>query len=264
MGMIDPMKLIFLGSGTSSGVPVIGCHCPVCRSSDPKNARTRPSVFIQTPSGNILIDAAPELRLQLLRERVERVDALLITHYHADHIFGLDDVRVLNYLIGGPMPVYAERSAQAVLKRTFSYAFDRRLDKIPSGGIPRLELHTIDARRAFDVVGQRCQPIRLLHGKFRVLGFRFGGLAYCTDVNRIPRRSMEQLQGLDVLVIDALRDRPHPTHFSVAESLEVIRQLRPKRCYLTHIAHELDHAATNVRLPAGVELAFDGLQVEWD
>src|SRR5262249_27672069 len=158
--------------------------------------------------GNILIDTTPDLRQQLLRERIGRVDALLFTHYHADHIFGLDDVRVLNLAIGGPLPVYAEQSTQSLVKRTFSYAFDPRLSKIPTGGIPRLELRTINARRAFTVLGEHCQPIRLLHGRFRVLGFRFGNVAYCTDVNRIPIRSMRLLQQLDVLVLDALRDRP--------------------------------------------------------
>lgn len=256
------MNLIFLGSGTSSGVPVIGCHCAVCTSSDPRNQRTRPSVIVEVPGGKILIDTTPELRMQLLREGVERVDAILFTHYHADHIFGLDDVRVLHHTLGGPMPVFAERSTLAVLKTTFGYAFDRWSHKIPGGGVPKLDLHAIDARRPFDVLASRCEPIRLLHGRFRVLGYRFGNLAYCTDVNRIPERSMRQLEGLDVLVLDALRDRPHPTHFSVAESLEVVRRLRPRRCYLTHIAHELDHAATNSWLPAGVELAYDGLRVE--
>jgi phosphoribosyl 1,2-cyclic phosphate phosphodiesterase len=200
--------------------------------------------------------------MQLLRERISRVDALLLTHYHADHIFGLDDVRVLNLTLGGPLPVYAERSTQAVIKRTFSYAFDHRLSKIPTGGIPQLELITIDARRPFTVLGETCQPIRLLHGRFRVLGFRFGRFAYCTDVNRIPLRSMRLLEELDVLVLDALRDRPHPTHFSLSESLAIVAQLRPRRCLLTHIAHDLDHTETNARLPAGVELAYDGLRLE--
>jgi phosphoribosyl 1,2-cyclic phosphate phosphodiesterase len=258
------MRVIFLGSGTSSGVPVIGCQCAVCTSTDPRNKRTRPSVLIEMASGNVLIDTTPELRLQLLRERIKRVDALLVTHYHADHIFGLDDVRVLNLQLGGPLPVYAEQSTHAVLRRTFSYVFDRRFSKIPTGGIPRLDLRTVSARRPFTVLGQRCQPIRLLHGRFRVLGFRFGNLAYCTDVNQIPQRSMRLLHDLDVLVLDALRDRPHPTHFSLAESLDVVAQLRPKRCFLTHIAHELDHATTNARLPHGVELAYDGLRVECD
>jgi len=256
------MKLIFLGSGTSSGVPVIGCHCAVCTSSDPRNQRTRPSVLVETRGGNVLIDTTPDMRGQLLRERIERVDAILFTHYHADHIFGLDDVRVLYHRLGGPMPVYAERATEAVLRRTFGYAFDKWSERIPGGGIPKLDLRTIDARRPFPVLGETCVPIRLLHGRFRVLGFRFGGMAYCTDVNFIPRRSMRLLEGLDVLVLDALRDRPHPTHFSVDESLAIVAELRPRRCFLTHIAHELDHAETSARLPAGVELAYDGLQVE--
>jgi len=241
---------------------VIGCRCAVCTSSDPRNQRTRPSVVVEVAGGKLLIDTTPELRVQLLRERIERVDAILFTHYHADHIFGLDDVRVLHHVIGGPMPLYADRATLAVLRRTFSYAFDRWSDRIPGGGIPKLDLRMIDSRRAFEVLGERVTPVRLLHGRFRVLGFRIGNLAYCTDVNRIPERGMRQLEGLDVLVLDALRDRPHPTHFSVAESLEVVRRLRPRRCFLTHIAHELDHASTNSRLPPGVELAYDGLRVE--
>lgn len=257
------MNLIFLGSGTSSGVPVVGCHCTVCTSSDARNNRTRPSVLVQTGSGNILIDASPELRLQLLREGIDRVDALLFTHYHADHIFGLDDVRVFHHSLGRPLPVYAERAVQDVLRRSFSYVFDKWADRVPGGGIPKLNLRTIDARRPFEVLGVRCVPIRLLHGRFRVLGFRFGNLAYCTDVNRIPKRSMRLLQGLDVLILDALRDRPHPTHFSLDESLDVVAQLRPRRCLLTHIAHELDHATTNAALPPGVELAYDGLGIDF-
>ena len=210
-------------------------------------------------------EALWDLRVFLARAKgFDRVDAVLFTHYHADHIFGLDDVRVTYYVLQRALPVYAERPVQSVLRRTFSYAFDERAERIPGGGIPRLEMHSIDARRPFEVLGQECVPIRLLHGRFRVLGFRFGKLAYCTDVNRIPRRSMQLLQGLDVLVLDALRDRPHPTHFSLAESLEIVARLRPRRTYFTHMTHDLDHAATNALLPADVELAYDGLQVQWD
>jgi phosphoribosyl 1,2-cyclic phosphate phosphodiesterase len=256
------MTLIFLGTGTSTGVPVIGCHCAVCRSADPRNQRTRPSVLIRTPAGTILIDTTPDMRTQLLREGVDRVDAVLYTHYHADHIFGMDDVRVFYFAIQRPLPVYAERPVQAVLRRAFSYAFDDRAERIAGGAIPRLSLRTIDAHRPFDVLGTRCVPIRLVHGRFRVLGFRFGNVAYCTDVNWIPTRSMKLLQGLDVLVLDALRDRPHATHFSLAESVEIVRRLQPRRTYFTHMTHDLDHAATNARLPTGVELAYDGLRVE--
>jgi phosphoribosyl 1,2-cyclic phosphate phosphodiesterase len=256
------MKLIFLGSGTSTGVPVIGCDCAVCTSNEPRNHRTRPSVLVEAPGGTILIDTTPDMRQQLLRERVRRIDALLFTHYHADHLFGLDDVRVLHHSLGKPLPAYAERATMAVLRRTFSYAFDKWSLRIPGGGIPKLDLREIDARRPFELLGQRCTPIRLLHGRFRALGFRFGNTAYCTDVNQIPRRSMRLLEGLDLLVLDALRDRPHPTHFSLSESLAIIAELRPRRCYLTHIAHELDHTATNARLPAGVELAYDGLRLD--
>jgi phosphoribosyl 1,2-cyclic phosphate phosphodiesterase len=260
--MIWIMQLVFLGTGTSTGVPMVGCGCAVCKSPDPRNQRTRSSVLMQLPGGNVLVDTTPEMRMQLLREGIGRVDAVLLTHYHADHIFGLDDVRVFPKQLGHAVPVWCERPVQAVLRRAFAYAFDERLEHIPAGGIPKLELRTIDARSPFEVLGTACTPIRLLHGPFRVLGFRFGRTAYCTDVSRIPARSMEQMKDLDVLVLDALRDRPHPTHFSLDESLEVVRALRPRRCFFTHIAHDLDHRATSGRLPAGVALAYDGLRVD--
>lgn len=257
-------RLIFLGTGTSHGVPMIGCNCAVCTSSDPHNRRTRPSVVIQSNGRTILIDAAPELRIQLLRERIAFADALLFTHYHADHLFGLDDVRTFPRHLQHPLPIYCEPVVERVIRRAFAYAFDRRSRHIPAGGVPQLEFRSIQAGRSFQAAGVNCLPIRLLHGPFRVLGFRVGGLAYCTDVNRIPRRSLPRLRGLDVLVLDALRVRPHPTHFSVAESLEVVEQLKPSRAYFTHIAHELDHGATNAQLPSHVRLAFDGLSIEFD
>lgn len=256
------MILTFLGTGTSTGVPQLGCNCPVCKSPHRYNNRTRASALLELPGGKILIDTPPDLRAQLLREGVERIDAVLLTHYHADHIFGLDDLRVFPKLLGYALPVYCERSVLAVLQRAYPYVFDPRSSDIPAGAIPKLDLRIIGARRPFEVLGQQGVPIRLLHGRFRVLGFRFGNLAYLTDVSRIPRGSMQLLTGLEVLVLDALRDRPHPTHLSLEESLAVVEQLRPRRTYFTHISHELDHLTTNARLPPEVELAYDGLRVE--
>ncbi len=257
------MKLTFLGTGTSMGVPLIGCRCSTCRSSDPRNKRTRASVLIESPGGNIIIDTTPEMRIQLLRAGVERVDAVLYTHAHADHIFGLDDLRIFPRRIGHALPTYGERAVFRTLRQTFRYAFNSRSEQRLPGSIPALDLRPVRPGQAFEVLGVECMPVRLLHGPFRVLGYRFGPLAYCTDVNAIPRQSMRLLSGLQVLILDALRLEPHPTHFSLSESLEVIRQLRPQRAYLTHMCHRLDHGITCSRLPKGVTLAYDGLELEF-
>ena len=255
-------RLIFLGTGTSHGVPMIGCHCPVCRSDDPRNKRTRCAAVVQLPAGNLLIDTPPELRLQLIREKIDCIHTLLFTHHHADHMFGLDDVRIFPKYLSGPLPVYCERPVERTIRTAFAYAFDPATELFPAGGIPKLKLHRIN-RAPFEVLGQRVVPIRLMHGRFRVLGFRFDNLAYCTDVNEIPARSWKRLEGLDVLILDALRENPHPTHFSLSESLAVIEKLRPRQAYLTHMAHNLDHEATNARLPDHVRLAYDGLAIEF-
>lgn len=239
---------------------MIGCDCPVCTSDDPRNQRTRCGAVLEAPQGNILIDTPPELRLQLVRERIGRIHAVLFTHTHADHLFGLDDVRLFSHYLKRPVPVYCEPAVEEHIRRTFAYAFDPIAAQYPAGGVPQLEFHAIGLE-PFDLLGQRVIPMRLEHGRFRVLGFRFDGVAYCTDVNAIPAPTWALLEGLDVLVLDALREKPHPTHFSLAEALEVVRQLRPRRAYFTHIAHHLDHAATNARLPDGVELAYDGLRI---
>jgi phosphoribosyl 1,2-cyclic phosphate phosphodiesterase len=260
---VHAMKLIFLGTGTSMGVPLIGCRCSTCRSADPRNKRMRASVLVQAPGGNILIDTTPEMRMQLLRAGVERIDAVLYTHAHADHIFGLDDLRIFPRRLGHAVPTYGERAVFRAIRQSFSYAFNSRADRMPPGSIPQLDLHVVRPGRSFDVLGVECMPIRLLHGPYRVLGFRFGPLAYCTDVSAIPERSMRLLSGLEVLVLDALRREPHPTHFSLSESLAVIRQLRPKRAYLTHMSHRLEHRITCSRLPAGVTLAYDGLEIDF-
>jgi phosphoribosyl 1,2-cyclic phosphate phosphodiesterase len=234
----------------------------VCFSTNPRNHRYRCSVLIGTPQGNILIDTAPELRLQLLREKIQAVHAVLFTHYHADHLFGLDDVRPLCRYLGGPMPLYCTGEVEDKIRQAFFYAFAKEAEHLPAGYIPKLVFRQI-TEEPFTVLGQRLVPIPLIHAQFNVFGFRLGDVAYCTDVNRIPERSWPRLEGLRVLVLDALRNKPHPGHLSVDEALAIIDRLQPQRAYLTHIAHELEHEATNARLPPGVELAYDGLKFEF-
>jgi phosphoribosyl 1,2-cyclic phosphate phosphodiesterase len=261
-GMTAPTRTFtFLGTGTSAGVPMVGCDCAVCRSDDPRNQRYRCSVVITTPGGNILIDTSPELRLQLLRARINLVHAVVFTHYHADHLFGLDDVRPLPRLLGGPVPLFCTGEVEQVIRRAFSYSFAEAGEK-PMGYVPQLEFHRI-GEEPFTVLGQHLVPIPLQHAWFNVLGFRIGDVAYCTDVSAIPERSWARLAGLDVLVLDALRYKPHPAHFSINEALAAIERLRPRRAYLTHMSHEIDHETVNRQLPAGVELAYDGLRFEF-
>jgi phosphoribosyl 1,2-cyclic phosphate phosphodiesterase len=256
-------RLVFLGSGTSTGVPVIGCDCPVCTSADPRNQRTRPSVLMSFPQGNLLIDTSPEMRLQLLRERVRFVHAIAYTHHHVDHLFGLDDARLFPRHIGGPLPVFCEPETQAVIRQVFAYAFTEHAQGIPPGHLPKVHFETIVPGTPFTVLGQTVLPIRLEHGRFRVLGFRVGNLAYCTDVNRIPEESWPMLEGLDTLILDALRYEPHPTHFSLDEALAVVERLRPKRVWLTHLSHSFDHGPTETTLPPRVGLAYDGLTLDF-
>ncbi len=253
---------IFLGTGTSVGVPMVGCDCEVCRSDNPRNNRYRCSVLIQTPQGNLLIDTSPELRLQLLRENIKLVHAVLFTHYHADHLFGLDDVRPFPRLLGGPVPLYCAADVERKIREAFSYAFRRENEQLPMGYLPQLVFHRI-LEEPFTVLGERVVPIPLVHAHFNVLGFRIGDVAYCTDVNRIPPESWPLLEGVRILVLDALRFKPHPGHFSINEALEVIDRLKPERAYLTHMTHEVEHEATNRLLPRGVELAYDGLKFEF-
>jgi phosphoribosyl 1,2-cyclic phosphate phosphodiesterase len=252
----------FLGTGTSVGVPMVGCDCAVCQSNDPHNHRYRCAVLIGTRQGNLLIDTPPELRLQLLRERVKLVHAVLFTHYHADHIFGLDDVRPFPRLLGGAVPLYCNEEVERMIRQSFAYAFQANRDRIKAGFIPELAFHRI-TDEAFNVLGQRVVPIPLLHAHFNVFGFRIDDVAYCTDVSEIPQDSWPLLEGLRVLVLDALRFRAHPGHFNVDEALEVIERLRPAQAYLTHMSHDVDHESTNKLLPPGVELAYDGLQFEF-
>jgi phosphoribosyl 1,2-cyclic phosphate phosphodiesterase len=213
--------------------------------------------------GNLLIDTTPEMRLQLLREGVRRVHAIAFTHHHADHLFGLDDARLFSRTIGGPVPVFCEQETEECIRTVFHYAFRPETEQWPAGFVPKLQFNRIAPGREFEVLGERILPIRLEHGQFPVLGFRVGALAYCTDVGRIPARSWPHLQGLDILVLDALRHEPHPTHFSLSEALAAIAELNPERTFLTHLSHSFDHGPTSATLPPGVSLAHDGLVLEF-
>jgi phosphoribosyl 1,2-cyclic phosphate phosphodiesterase len=252
----------FLGTGTSVGVPMVGCDCAVCRSTDPRNHRYRCAVLIRTADGNILIDTPPELRLQLLRERVALLHAVLFTHYHADHLYGLDDVRPIARALGHSVPLYCTGEVEGKIRTVFSYAFGHDADQLPAGMIPKLAFHRITTE-PFEVLGERITPIPLIHAHFDVFGFRIGDVAYCTDVNEIPRSSWPSLEGLRVLVLDALRPKPHPAHFGLDQALDVIDQFQPEQAYLTHLSHEMDHESISARLPPNVALAYDGLTFEF-
>ena len=253
-------ELILLGTSTSVGVPMIGCDCPVCTSTNPKNHRTRTGVAVQTPNGTFLIDTPPELRLQLVRENIPLVHAAVFTHSHADHIFGLDDLRICGYRLKGPVALYCEEPVEQQIRQSFNYAFVERDPKAHHFARPNLEFERIGLD-PFEVLGQKLTPIRLLHGLLPVLGFRLGDVAFCTDVNQIPDESWPLLEGLDVLILDALRDEPHPTHFGIDEALEVVERVKPRQTFFTHVSHSLEYDATNARLPDGVELAYDGLRI---
>ena len=253
-------QLVFLGTGTSVGVPMIGCDCATCRSDNPKNNRTRCSLVLGLPEGNLLIDTAPDLRHQLLREQIGIIHATLYTHEHADHIFGLDDLRLFQFYLGGPVPLYCEEHVEERIRKSYDYAFSN-VTRTHAGAAPALTFERITTE-PFEVLGARVTPLRLHHGNFPVLGFRFGNVAYCTDTNDIPAESMALLEDLDVLILDALRHKPHATHFGLAQAVDIAQKLRPKRTLLTHMSHDLEHEATNAELPAGIELAWDGLQVE--
>lgn len=253
-------EMILLGTGTSHGVPVIGCRCPVCRSDNPRNQRTRTGVAVQAPEGMFLIDTSPELRIQLLREKIDLVHAAVYTHSHADHLFGLDDLRLFGYYLKRPIPLYCEEIVEQQIRSAYSYAFLPPDPEIHNGALPMLEIRRIGLE-PFELLGLKVQPMRLWHGKLGVLGYRVGDVAFCTDVSRIPEESFPHLEGLDTLVIDALRETPHTTHFGIPQALEVVERVRPRRTYLTHVSHHLEYEATNARLPAGVELSYDGLRI---
>ena len=251
--------MIFLGTGTSVGVPAIGCDCAVCTSENPRNRRTRCGLAIGLPEGNLLIDTPPDMREQLLREQLGIVHAVLYTHEHADHIFGLDDLRLMQFYLGGPVPLYCEQPVEARIRKSFDYAFGETKNR-HSGAVPQLEFHSIGLD-PFNLLGANVIPLRLSHGPhFEVLGFRFGDIAYCTDTNGIPPESMDKLQGLDVLVLDCLRREPHTTHFGLDEALAVAAELKPRRTLFTHISHDIDDEM-NKSLPPNIGFAYDGLSL---
>ncbi len=254
-------KMILLGTGTSVGVPSIGCGCAVCSSSDPKDNRTRCSVLIGLPEGNLLIDTGPDLRQQLLREKIGIVHSVLYTHEHADHVFGLDDLRLMQFYLGGPVPLYCEAPVEARIRKSFDYAFNSPKG-LHSGSVPQLQFQRI-SEEPFEVLGTKVTPIRLHHGsRFKVLGFRIGKIAYCTDVSEIPAQSWPLLEGLDVLILDALRLETHATHFSLKQAVEAAKKIDAKQTYFTHLSHELGHQAVNATLSNRMQLAYDGLQID--
>jgi phosphoribosyl 1,2-cyclic phosphate phosphodiesterase len=252
------VNVVVLGSGTSSGVPTIGCACAVCHSIDPRDNRLRPSILIEHEGQNIVVDTSPDFRAQALREQLKRLDALVFTHDHADHILGFDDIRPFNAMQKRKIPVWASATTLDSLRRIFPYAFCNN-----SSGtyVPEVQLHE-HGGKPFDLLGLTFVPVPLLHGKQTIYGYRIGDFAYLTDHSEIPEESIAMLGGLDVLFLDALRHRPHPTHSTVQTALDYVERLRPKQAYFTHMCHDLPHAATEAAMPSNVRLAYDGLRIE--
>jgi phosphoribosyl 1,2-cyclic phosphate phosphodiesterase len=252
--------LTVLGSGTSMGVPTIGCDCAVCHSSDPRDRRTRPSVLIEYGGRAVLIDTTPDFREQAIRENVRRLDAVLYTHTHADHLLGIDDLRPLSFRHKpNRLPLYAHPEAAQFIQGMFRYIFDA---DYKFGGLPQVEMRNIEG--PLEIFGAIFEPIVLIHGDAEIYGFRFGSAAYLTDHSDIPEASLKKLEGLDVLFLDALRYKPHPTHSTVEDSLATVARLRPARAFFTHICHDLPHEATNAALPENVKLSYDGMKLEFE
>jgi phosphoribosyl 1,2-cyclic phosphate phosphodiesterase len=260
--------LTFLGTGTSMGVPTLGCDCAVCTSAvspdgDPRNRRTRPSLRLAYNNHIVLIDTGQDFHAQAIRENIDHVDAVLYTHGHADHILGFDDLRPLSFRIPGGLPLYADRDTASTIERVFDYTF-RTDNRYPTSA--RVQIHRIDESTpgaGFDLFGACFQRIPVIHGTQRITGYRFGSAAYLTDMSDIPPESIPLLQDLDILILDALRRQPHPSHSHLERSLAFVEQLKPKRAFFTHISHDLDHAATDAELPPHVRLSYDGLQLKF-
>ena len=252
------VKITVLGSGTSVGVPTIGCHCSVCTSTDPRDNRLRPSILISYDGRNVLIDTTPDFRTQALRAGIDHLDAVIFTHSHADHIMGLDDVRPFNFRQKGQIPIFASPDTMASIHRCFEYIFDGVRKE---SNIPQLDARLIHGE-PFELFGLEFLPVPIMHGRQTIYGFRFGAAAYLTDHSDIPESSMEQLRGLDVLFLDALRYKPHPTHSTVDRSIKTVEILRPRRSFFTHICHDLGHERAESLLPPHIRLAYDGLEIQ--
>jgi len=253
----ERLTITVLGSGTSVGVPTLCCPCAVCHSSDPRDQRLRPSVALRWDGHCVLIDTGPDFRQQALRARLPRIDAVLYTHGHADHILGLDDLRPFNYTQGEVIPVYGSEETMKIIRRVFDYIFR---DGPSESSRPKIQPHPFDGQ-PIRIFGVEFTPIPVRHGKGACHGYRFGNAAYLTDHSEIPEESMEMLQGLDVLFLDALRHKPHPTHSTLEQSLKTVERLKPREAWFTHISHDLPHEVTDQLLPNGVGLAYDGLEV---
>jgi phosphoribosyl 1,2-cyclic phosphate phosphodiesterase len=255
--------LTFLGTGTSMGVPTLGCDCAVCTSTDPRNRRTRPSILLEYNSHIVLVDTGPDFHAQALREGIRHVDAVLYTHGHADHVMGFDDLRPLSFRLPGNLPVYADDETAKNLERIFEYTF-RKEDRYPTSA--QVEIHRIDPTpgSGIDIFGACFRRVPVTHGRQEITGFRFGSTAYLTDMSDIPAESLPLLQNLDVLILDALRHEPHPSHSHLEKSVALVEQLKPRRAFFTHMGHDLDHEATDATLPPHIRLAYDGLKITFE
>jgi phosphoribosyl 1,2-cyclic phosphate phosphodiesterase len=251
------MRVTFLGTGTSTGVPVIGCDCHVCKSDDPKNRRGRVAAMLSWDDNNVIIDTGPDFREQMLRHDVKHVEAVLYTHSHVDHLYGLDDLRMFCFRRGGPIPVYADPFTLSRIRHVFDYTF---ATKVEGGGTAKLDPIELDG--PFELLGRTVVPMVVMHGSLPVTAFRVGKFAYCTDCNHVPDETMARLEGVEVLVLDALRDKPHSTHFSIDEAVAVAEKIGARQTYFVHMTHDVEHETVNAELPEGVALAYDGLQIE--
>ena len=251
------VKITIIGSGTSTGVPVIGCSCDICSSSDKRNKRSRSSILISINGKNILIDTSTDLRCQALKNNIKAVNAVLFTHPHADHVHGIDELRSFNFIQKETIPCYGDERTLERIRCMFSYIFDAGENTV---GIPRLEMNRIDG--AFNIFGLSIVPLVVMHGDLPILGYRFANAAYITDCSRIPEETMAELEGLDFLVLGALRYTPHSKHFNIDEALAVVEEIRPKKAIFTHLSHEVDFKRTSLELPENVSLAYDGLTIE--
>lgn len=253
------MKVTIMGCGTSTGVPVIGCPCDVCRSGDPRNHRTRSSITVSQDGVNVLVDTAPDLRFQAMATGLVSIDAVLYTHEHADHIFGMDELRTFNFVMGRPIPVYGSDKVIERIRKVFAYIWDPDAPK--GGGLPMINTNVINGDLRFG--GIEVKPLTLWHGRQSILGFKFGSsLAYMTDCNAIPDETLETVEGMPLVIIDALRYRPHTTHFAVEEAVDVVSKIKPGRALLTHLSHSLDYQRLKDELPDGIEPAYDGMVID--